>query len=240
MQRSFYIQSARLEWMLEYAPAAIWLEREVLQAAIEVVMGTFVLLYPTEDIYLQSPGELSDECGIILPQISAALDELRADRDLMLMAVRHDGLALRCVAAALQDDQDVVLAAVSENGDALEFASEALRDDAAIVSAAVEAPIRQESWVPVQVLAAVQAFGAPEKYRWAGVRRGPIRFASDRLRGEKDLVLAAVKREGQMLRYASVAMQDDYDVVLGEPPRGPHCSSATRIASSRPRPPARR
>ena len=100
-----------------------------------------------------------------------------------------------------------------ENGDALEFASARLRDEETIVRAAIDAPIRRESFVPPQVLANARC---QEKYQLAGMRRGPLQFASERLRGQRDLVLRAVRQEGRLLRCASAGLQDDAEVVLGK------------------------
>ena len=53
--------------------------------------------------------------------------ELRADRDVVLSAVRKNGGALRYTSAELKADQDVVAAAVQQTVHALQFASAELR-----------------------------------------------------------------------------------------------------------------
>jgi len=50
--------------------------------------------------------------------------------------VQHDGYALQFAAKALRADRDLVLAAVRQNGQSLQFAAKALKADRAVVEAA--------------------------------------------------------------------------------------------------------
>ena len=61
---------------------------------------------------------------------------LKASHGIVLAAVQTDGLALRSAAAALKADPEIVLAAVRQNGWALEFAAATLKADRGIVMAA--------------------------------------------------------------------------------------------------------
>ena len=63
--------------------------------------------------------------------------ELRADREIVLAAVKQNGLALDYAAVALQANREIVLVAVKQNGLALEYAAVELRADHGIVLAAV-------------------------------------------------------------------------------------------------------
>ena len=62
---------------------------------------------------------------------------LQADREIVLAAVRQNGLAL-IYAWPLQSDRKIVLAAVRKNGKALAYAAFRLRADRKIVLAAVQ------------------------------------------------------------------------------------------------------
>eukprot|EP00931_Biecheleriopsis_adriatica_P055652 TRINITY_DN32955_c0_g1_i1.p1 TRINITY_DN32955_c0_g1~~TRINITY_DN32955_c0_g1_i1.p1 ORF type:complete len:499 (+),score=96.41 TRINITY_DN32955_c0_g1_i1:195-1499(+) len=55
--------------------------------------------------------------------------EQMTDRNLLLQAVRQDGLALRLASDELRKDEEVVLEAVKQNGSALKYASHELRSD---------------------------------------------------------------------------------------------------------------
>jgi len=64
-------------------------------------------------------------------------EAIKADKEVVLEAVRHDGYALSCAAAALKADKEVVLAAVHSNGHALQYADSSLKADKDVVLAAV-------------------------------------------------------------------------------------------------------
>ena len=66
-----------------------------------------------------------------------ASEELRADRAVVLQAVRQNGLALQFASDELRADRDVVLVAVRQNGSALQFASDELRADRDVALVAV-------------------------------------------------------------------------------------------------------
>ncbi len=60
------------------------------------------------------------------------------NKNVVLEAVKQNGLALQFASEKLQDDKNVVLEAVKQYGRALRFASENLRDDKDIVMTAVQ------------------------------------------------------------------------------------------------------
>ena len=74
MHYEFAVQSGRLQWLLEEAPGSVWIDASVLLSAIDVAMGTFVLLYPAEDIELfpRSGGLMSN---VISMPTSASTDD---------------------------------------------------------------------------------------------------------------------------------------------------------------------
>jgi hypothetical protein len=65
-------------------------------------------------------------------------ESLRADRELMLLAVKQKPLELEEVSDDLKSDRELVLVAVKENGSALEYASEELKADREVVLVAVK------------------------------------------------------------------------------------------------------
>ena len=58
-----------------------------------------------------------------------ASKELRADREVVLAAVKEWGGALEYASEEVRGDREVVLAAVKRSGCALEYASEELKND---------------------------------------------------------------------------------------------------------------
>ena len=65
-------------------------------------------------------------------------EHLRADKEVVLTAVRQYGLAVQHASQDLRDDNDIALAAVQQDGNALEFLPDFFRDDLEVVVAAVQ------------------------------------------------------------------------------------------------------
>ena len=63
-------------------------------------------------------------------------EELLADKEVMMAAVKKNGHMLEYASEELQSDKEVVLAAVAQKGDALCYASEGLRGDKEVMIAA--------------------------------------------------------------------------------------------------------
>ena len=106
------------------------------------------------------------------------MDEgFRDDKSLVLTAVEDDPSALRYASARLQADAELFRATLKVNGLALEHAHDSLQDDAALVLEATRAGPN---------LAAI-----PDTC--------PFRFASQRLRQDKDFVLQAAAAVGAVV-----------------------------------------
>jgi len=124
--------------------------------------------------------------------------ELRADREVVLAAVKQDGEALRYASEELRADREVVMPVVQRTGEALQYASQKLKADREVVLAAVQRDSRALRYASAEVradrevvLAAVQQDG------------GALEFASKELRADREVVFAAVKQNGNALRFAS-------------------------------------
>ncbi|CAJ1377487.1 unnamed protein product, partial [Effrenium voratum] len=98
------------------------------------------------------------------------VQELQADREVVLAAVRKNHRALKFASKELQADREVVAAAVAKDYRALKFASEELRADLAVVAA--QAKEKQE-WLACVAKNGLNLMNAPEE-----------------LRGDKDVALA--------------------------------------------------
>ena len=161
-----------------------------------------------------------------------ASDELQQDRDVMLAAVKHNGLMLGNASAALKNDKEVVLAAVTQNSKALRFASDELQQNKEIMLAAVK---QQSNVLKHNVLtldnefmvAAVKQNGMALEFASAALKNDKkvvlaaviqngmaLRFASDALQNNEEVVLAAIKQNGMALKFASNALQNNRELVL--------------------------
>jgi hypothetical protein len=137
------------------------------------------------------------------------LDGHKADRELVMEAVKSGGTALQFASVYLKADRELVLAAVRRDGSALQFASVDHKADRVIVLAAVKSVGTALQFASVYlkadrviVLAAVKSDGTA------------LQFVSEALKADREIVAAAVKQTGVALQYASVTLKDDTEVVL--------------------------
>lgn len=147
------------------------------------------------------------------------------DKEVVLVAVKVNGLALEHASKELQQDEDVVLAAVSDEPNALKLLDRKnpLRNDVEIVLAAVS----QDGWAleyagkqaqanPQVVLAAVEENGYAMQYAGPALKndRGfalravaldaiAFQYVAARLRDNNTVALAAVAENGDALEFAS-------------------------------------
>lgn len=117
-------------------------------------------------------------------------ESLRDDYDVVLAAVSHYGLSIEHASGRLQEDRTIVMTAVSNDPFALEYAHAKYRDDYDVVLAAVSHP--EEECDETCFLDIV----------------------SERLRGNRDIVLAAVTRNGLELERVYEPLLSDRQVVL--------------------------
>ena len=74
-----------------------------------------------------------------------ASDELKADKDIVLLAVENKPESLRYASKELRNDKDVVIKAISKVGWILKYASLQLRKDIQVVKIALNAEIKGAS-----------------------------------------------------------------------------------------------
>ena len=133
---------------------------------------------------------------------------LRGFEDLVLVAVAQDGLALKYADDSLRANKMVAEKAVMRTGCALRFASADLRGDIDVVRLAVETDARALQYASAEL----------RNYRplvmSAVVRNGrTLGMASEELRADMDLVMIAVRQCGLALQHASAELRRDVDVV---------------------------
>lgn len=127
---------------------------------------------------------------------------------------------LRWADKSLQGDKNLVLSAVDKNWCAIQYASKDLQNDYDVVMTAI-ASQKQSSVLfienqrrPFSVVYEEGPFGEEESYVPNGAYiQSPLAYAS-KLRNDKEVVLAAVKKNGLALEYASTSLKNDSQVVL--------------------------
>ncbi|KAG2375396.1 hypothetical protein C9374_010019 [Naegleria lovaniensis] len=110
--------------------------------------------------------------------------QLKSDKEVVVLAVKQNGASLGCASQELRKDKQVVLQAVQQNGLALQFASLMLKDDKEVV------------------MAAVQQNGHA------------LQHASFTLKLDREVVQSAVRQNGASLAHALFDMTDDKDIVI--------------------------
>lgn len=133
-----------------------------------------------------------------------ATQSILSNKELMLVVVAKNGLALEYASEALKADKEVVLAAVAQDGDALEYASDALKTDKEVV-------LRAKGFDNTDREAVLEAVAKDWKV---------LRFAPPELQADEELLeiakpacLAAVTQDGDALKYATPAIRADKEVV---------------------------
>lgn len=121
-----------------------------------------------------------ERCGNVLQFVS---DRLRADREVVLTAVRKWPANLKYAAPDLRDDKTVVIEAVSRVGFALQFASDRLRSDKAVVRAALQTDPRFLIDTPAHLLSGV--------VKLLENRREILLHASSELQTDRELIYLA-------------------------------------------------
>lgn len=146
--------------------------------------------------------------------IEYASDDLKNDKDVFLIANDTWGglISLQHFSESIKGDKDLVLSAVKKNGLALKYASDRLKNDREIVLESVKCK-SNSPWALYHsadhfkddyevVMQAVVSVG------WA------LKFASDRLKTNREIVLTAVKQNGYALEHAPDSFRNDKEIVV--------------------------
>lgn len=142
--------------------------------------------------------------------LALAAEELRCDREIVLHAVRSDGLALAHASSELREDLDLVLIAVQQNGRALSHASRKLRTNREVVLAAV----KQCGYVFADAVMEV-SFREDYNIALAAVEYDGclLKDVSKHLRGNRAIVLSAVRSNGNAIQWATPNFRNDHEVM---------------------------
>ena len=123
-----------------------------------------------------------------------ASERLRGEKGLVTLVCERNGLNLEYASQAMKATKSVVLAAVTEWGTALEYASHELCDDRDVV---LQACSPNSSMMEA----------------WADEGMGPLAYASDRLRADREIALFAVREHPHSLELLSVELRSDEEIV---------------------------
>lgn len=157
--------------------------------------------------------------------IQYASKRLQNDKDVVLEAVKCKWIdlyhALLYTSVELRDDKDIALEAVKNRCYYLEYVSERLKDDKDVVLEAIKKPMlvldmEREIEKLTNTLEERHSlwYAFYDKFWFNIVFDSALKYASDRLKDDKDIVIEAVKNDWNAIEYASDRLKDDEDVVI--------------------------
>lgn len=117
--------------------------------------------------------------GIALEYLSP---ELQNDLEIVKLAINQNPTAVKFASVNLKDNNEVIEIAITKDGYTLEFASDRLKNDESVVSKAINYKRTEESG----------GWGITERCSSGGA----FKFASERVRGIKELAILALQNEG--------------------------------------------
>ncbi|MBA3723011.1 MAG: DUF4116 domain-containing protein [Parachlamydiaceae bacterium] len=148
--------------------------------------------------------------GLMLEHAS---DEMADNKPLVLIAVKNNGLALRHATEDLLNDCEVVLAAVTNNGLALEFVSKQLQKNPQICMAAINNNGDALEFVDSSLYNEENLLKAFSTSKTKKSNSGFERAVANH-RTNRKVILEAVKFDGLLLKFASNLLKNDVEIVM--------------------------
>ena len=143
-------------------------------------------------------------------------DKLRDDKDVVMLELSKVALpvALRHASSRLRDDEDVVRHAVMKSSRAMHYAPMRLRDDYSFVLSLLGC-VGRDGIIDV-VSKISRRLRNDQSIIMAAVRinAAALYYASDDMKSNKEIVMAAVLNYGVSLEFASKCLRNDFDVCI--------------------------
>lgn len=213
--------AVRGDWReLRTAPWPVRSDREAVLGAVE--QDEKALADATDDLR-SDRGFVIEAVRIRGEALRHVAEGLRADRGVVMEAIAQDRLALRHASAELRADPSLVAEAMRlrPRGHTLECAAKELAVPPDVIREAshlldpagwrakVSRDWQKLATAPAEVRDDQAVVLQAVKDSWGDA----LRYASDARKGDKELVLEAVRLRGDTLQFASVGVQGDKDVV---------------------------
>eukprot|EP00945_MAST-04E_sp_MAST-4E-sp1_P002915 g2915.t1 len=131
-----------------------------------------------------------------------ASDELRKDREIVLAAVKNNGMALMYASDELRKDRKIMVEAMKNNEMASMYADELRKEMETVNNNGLyyaSYGLRNDRYI---VMEAVKNNGLD------------LQYASKELQKDREIVLAAVKNNGMALEYASYGLREDREITM--------------------------
>jgi hypothetical protein len=224
------------ESILEYVSENLKNDKELILAAVSKNGG--VLQYASDKCKDDKEIVLAavSNAGWALEYAS---EELKTDKTVAIAAISNQGSALEFVSDDLKSDKEVVLIALLEDASPLEYASDDLKKDREVIEAAIKnddclAYLLNDNLSSEQKQCLEEGFsledfdeeyqgGVDGKVAWMKdknflseaikVDAHVLKHASEELRADGELVLAAIKKDWTAIAFADEKLQCDPEVL---------------------------
>ena len=199
---------------IEFAAPALKADAELMAAAVPA--PGYQLLYGSDELKADPELVMAELRGVgklAYGILADAPESIRGDKEVVTVAVAEHGHVLKFASEELQADEDVVLAAVRQDPDALRHAADGVRaGNKELVLAALASP-EADSYGLLK--GSNTRLRQDREVMAAAVARdgSALAHASAALQADKALVLEAVRQKGIALQYAAESMRDDKEVV---------------------------
>jgi hypothetical protein len=210
MQQGIYIEFNNVSKELKN-------DKEVVLAAIQQKCKKYSILANVSE-------RLKDDKDVVLAAVNQngkllvhVSKELKDDKDVVLAAVNQNGLALQYASKEFKNNRTIVLAAVKQNGLALEYASQNIKGDIKIVLSAIcnrSIALHYATKELINnrnlILSIINSFTTDTTEQKKSLLLGlALELSSEKLRGDREVVLAAVRNCCWGLKFASNELQKD-------------------------------
>ncbi len=143
--------------------------------------------------------------------------KFKADREIVLEAVKKDTYALEYASSELKDDKELVLKALSANDSecsGLEYTSERLRDDEDIILTALEYGDKKYGTDAFEH--ASRRLQNDKMFLLKALQKGSasLEFTGDTLRKNREFIKQAIEIKGNEIMYADKGLLDDRELAL--------------------------
>ena len=144
----------------------------------------------------------------LTPPLEKRSDAMKNDKEVVMVAVTQNGMALAHASVRLRHTREVVKVAVQQNGLALETASYELRADKEVCLIAAKQNIHSLAYADDSV-----KNEADFMLKIVELNAEALVYASESVRSNSKIVFTAVKQLGTTLEWASKELQNDRKIV---------------------------
>lgn len=168
------------------------------------------------ELYLDGELEFSKDLYAIFIDCYESYDEfpevLKEDKTITLTAIEYNPKSIKFASDRLKDDEEVVFTALKQDNTTFYYASDRLKNDKEMVKYAVERNGWALSYASKELQDNLEI--VMTAFKQTKQTPGSFKFASDRLKDDKNVVCDIVKNCGAALEYASDRLKDDPEVVI--------------------------